>query len=175
MGKPKTNEFKIIITAGIVLLAFAYFAYKREAILPKDVISANGDKRSDGLGAYGNAEPSRLVNGEAGTGAISSSEPQLQAERPTLVPLPPEMEKALNSPPPELPPDLQAQLNAPPPELPEDLRRQLESPPPPLPADLQAQLEGPPPELPEDIKKALQTPPRVVSIDEVNNPEGLSK
>ena len=76
---------------------------------------------------------------------------------------------------PPLPADLQAQLNAPPAELPEDLKRQLNSPPPELPADLKAQLNAPPQELPDDIKKALQIPPRIVSIDEVNNPNGVGR
>ncbi len=73
----------------------------------------------------------------------------------------------------ELPADIQEQLNAQPPELPEDLKRQLNSPPPELPDDLKAQLKAPPPELPDDIKRAMQIPPRLVTIDEVNNPQHL--
>lgn len=70
-----------------------------------------------------------------------------------------------------LPPDLQRQLDAPPPQLPDDLKAQLDGPPPELPEDLKAQLNAPPPEIPDDIKRAMQTPPRIVTIDEVNNPD----
>jgi len=74
-----------------------------------------------------------------------------------------------------LPPDLQRQLDASPPELPEDLKAQLNAPPPEMPEDLKAQLNAPPPEIPEDIKRAMQTPPRIVTIDEVNDPDFLKK
>lgn len=58
-------------------------------------------------------------------------------------------------------------------ELPPELEKQLNAPKPELPADLKAQLDAPPPELPEDMKRALMTAPRIVTLDEVNNPQGV--
>jgi hypothetical protein len=178
-AKRKKSNGNLLVSLCVAVAAVIYFSYRSPGTPPPSTakVQASAVKPSKSP----NAQPEKSI-----TSAVEEQTVRLQA--PGAVPqqtrqaeiLPPGMpadhvQVTQGAQEVTLPPDIQAQLDSKPPELPEDLKRQLNSPPPELPEDLKAQLNAPPPELPEDIKRALQTPPRIVSIDEVNNPEKLHK
>ena len=165
MSKKSWSSVNFIVSIVVIIGAFWAFSASNESASkpPAAPISAG---TPDGQTVDGKSSPgiAEIKNGDTlgsvPVQVINSAPPSANSAVPAAgAPI-------------DLSAEMAAQLKGPPPELPEDLKRQLEAPPPELPDDLKAQLNAPPPPIPDDIKRALATPPRVVSIEEVNGPDG---
>ena len=173
----KNSSVKLGVTVGVALLAFVYFVSRgRKPAVESEhasLLPETSDTSALESAAHTTAAETNIIT------LAPPSEVRSGIRIPNQGANKPEAKEAKLMPgfrrvsPDELPPDLRAQLLGPKPELPEDLKAQLEAPPPDLPPDLAAQLAAPPPELPDDIKRALATPPRIVTAEEVNNPNFL--